>query len=102
MGATFKENCPDLRNSKVVDLYKELSEFGFLVDVFDPKADAEVFVKEYGFQKLSTLSKNQYDVLILAVSHDSFKELNPKELIKEDGVVFDVKGFYKDKDFLYL
>ena len=102
LGATFKENCPDLRNSKVLDVYKELSEFGFLVDVFDPKADAEVFVKEYGFQKLSTLSKNQYDVLILAVSHDSFKELNPKELIKEDGVVFDVKGFYKDKDFLYL
>ena len=102
LGATFKENCPDLRNSKVLDVFQELKEFGFLVDVFDPKADAEVFMKEYGFQKLSTLSKNQYDVLILAVSHDSFKELNPKELIKEDGVVFDVKGFYKDKDFLYL
>jgi UDP-N-acetyl-D-glucosamine/UDP-N-acetyl-D-galactosamine dehydrogenase len=102
LGATFKENCPDLRNSKVVDVYKELSEFGFLVDVFDPKADAEVFVKEYGFQKLSTLSKNQYDVVILAVSHDSFKELNPKELIKEGGVFFDVKGFYSDPDFLYL
>ena len=102
LGATFKENCPDLRNSKVLDVFQELKEFGFLVDVFDPKADAEVFVKEYGFEKLSTLSKNQYDVLILAVSHDSFKELNPKELIKEDGVVFDIKGFYSDPDFLYL
>lgn len=102
LGATFKENCPDLRNSKVVDLFHELKEFGFKTDVFDPEADPETFVKEYGFQKLSTLSKNQYDVVILAVAHDSFKELNPKELIKEGGVVFDVKGFYKDKDFLYL
>jgi len=102
LGATFKENCPDLRNSKVVDLFHELKEFGFKADVFDPEADPETFLKEYGFQKLSTLSKNQYDVLILAVSHDSFKKLNPKELIKEGGVVFDVKGFYKDKDFLYL
>ena len=102
LGATFKENCPDLRNSKVLDVFQELKEFGFKADIFDPEADSETFIKEYGFQKLSTLSKNQYDVLILAVSHDSFKELNPKELIKEDGVVFDVKGFYKDKDFLYL
>ena len=102
LGATFKENCPDLRNSKVVDLFHELKEFGFKADVFDPEVDPETFVKEYGFQKLSTLSKNQYDVVILAVAHDSFKKLNPKELIKEGGVVFDVKGFYKDKDFLYL
>lgn len=102
LGATFKENCPDLRNSKVVDLFHELKEFGFKADIFDPEVDPETFVKEYGFQKLSTPSKNQYDVVILAVAHDSFKEFNPKELIKEGGVVFDVKGFYKDKDFLYL
>jgi UDP-N-acetyl-D-galactosamine dehydrogenase len=102
LGATFKENCPDLRNSKVVDVFHELKEFGFKADIFDPEVDPETFLKEYGFQKLSSLSKNQYDVVILAVAHDSFKELNPKELIKEDGVVFDVKGFYKDKDFLYL
>ena len=102
LGATFKENCPDLRNSKVVDVFIELSEFGFKTHIFDPEADSETFIKEYGFQKLSTLSKNQYDVLILAVSHDSFKELNPKELIKEDGVVFDIKGFYSDPDFSYL
>lgn len=102
LGATFKENCPDLRNSKVLDVFQELKEFGFKADIFDPEADPEIFVKEYGFQKLSTPSKNQYDVVILAVSHDSFKELNPKELIKEDGVVFDIKGFYSDPDFLYL
>ena len=100
LGATFKENCPDLRNSKVFDVYKELKEFGFKTHIFDPEADSETFIKEFGFQKLSALSKNQYYVVILAVSHDCFREVNPKELIKEDGVVFDVKGFYKDPDFL--
>jgi len=102
LGATFKENCPDLRNSKVVDVYKELNEFGFQVDVFDPEADAEVFVKEYGFDKLKEISNNEYDVVILAVAHDSFKTINPKDLIVKEGVVFDVKGLYKDPDFLYL
>jgi len=102
LGATFKENCPDLRNSKVVDVYKELSEFGFLVDVFDPEADAAIFVKEYGFDKLKEISNHEYDVVILAVAHDSFKTINPKDLIVKEGVVFDVKGFYKDPDFLYL
>ena len=102
LGATFKENCPDLRNSKVVDVYKELNEFGFQVDVFDPEADAEVFLKEYGFDKLKEISNNEYDVVILAVAHNSFKTINPKDLIVKEGVVFDVKGFYKDPDFLYL
>jgi UDP-N-acetyl-D-galactosamine dehydrogenase len=102
LGATFKENCPDLRNSKVVDVYKELSEFGFSVDIFDPEADAKVFIKEYGFEKLKELSNKQYDVIILAVSHNSFKSINPKDLLANEGVVFDVKGFYDDRDFLYL
>ena len=102
LGATFKENCPDLRNSKVVDVHQELSEFGFQVEVYDPEADVEVFVKEYGFEKLEALPTNKYDVVILAVSHDCFKTINPKELIVNEGVVFDVKGFYKDPDFLYL
>ena len=102
LGATFKENCPDLRNSKVVDVYQELNEFGFQVDVFDLEADAEVFLKEYGFDKLKEISNNEYDVVILAVAHDSFKTINPKDLIVKEGVVFDVKGFYKDPDILYL
>ena len=102
LGATFKENCPDLRNSKVVDVYQELNEFGFQVEVYDPEADAEVFIKEYGFEKLEALESKKYDVVILAVSHDCFKAINPRELIVNEGVVFDVKGFYKDPDFLYL
>ena len=102
LGATFKENCPDLRNSKVVDVYQELKEFGFQVDIFDPEADAEVFVKEYGFEKLEVLSKKQYDVVILAVSHNCFRTIDPKGLVMKDGVVFDVKGFYANPDFLSL
>ncbi len=101
LGATFKENCPDLRNSKVVDVYRELKEFGFEVDVYDPEADDAVFEHEYGFSKLPSIDK-KYGVVILAVSHDQFKTLDPKSILKEDGVVFDVKGFYKDQDFHYL
>jgi UDP-N-acetyl-D-galactosamine dehydrogenase len=73
-----------------------------LVDVFDPEADAEVFVKEYGFEKLKEPANKHYDVVILAVSHNSFKSINPKDLLANEGVVFDVKGFYDDPDFLYL
>ena len=102
LGATFKENCPDLRNSKVVDVCQELKEFGFQVDIFDPEADAEFFVKEYGFEKLEVLSKKQYDVVILAVSHNCFRTIDPKGLVMKDGVVFDVKGFYANPDFLSL
>lgn len=101
LGATFKENCPDLRNSKVVDLYKELSEFGFDVEVYDPHADEKIFQEEYGTPKINTIEK-KYSVIILAVSHNEFDEIDPKLYLEEKGVVFDVKGFYDDPDFLYL
>lgn len=101
LGATFKENCPDLRNSKVVNVYQELKDFGFRVDVFDPEADEATFHEEYGVDKLHQIEK-KYEVIILAVSHEQFKRLNPKDHLIENGVVFDIKGFYDDPDFLYL
>lgn len=101
LGATFKENCPDLRNSKVIDVYHELNDFGFSVDIYDPEADNTVFEHEYGFSKLPSIAK-KYGVVILAVSHDQFKAIDPKNFLKEGGVVFDVKRFYKDKEFIYL
>ena len=101
LGATFKENCPDLRNSKVVDLYKELREFGFNVEVYDPQADEKVFQLEFGTTKISSIEK-KYDVIVLAVSHNEFSSIDPKAHLQENGVVFDVKGFYSDPDFLYL
>ena len=101
LGATFKENCPDLRNSKVVDVYRELNEFGFEVDVYDPEADETVFLKEYGKNKLAKIEK-KYEVIILAVAHEEFRTINPKSLLQENGIVFDIKGFYSDPDFHYL
>lgn len=101
LGATFKENCPDLRNSKVVDINRELQAFGFIVEVYDPEADSAVFLEEYGMEKLNQIEKD-YDVIVLAVAHDQFKTIDPKDHLTSNGIVFDVKGFYKDKDFFYL
>ena len=101
LGATFKENCPDLRNSKVVDLYNELNEFGFNVEVYDPQADEKVFQLEYGTTKIPSIEK-KYDVIVLAVSHNEFSSIDPKAHLQDKGVVFDVKGFYSDPAFLYL
>ena len=101
LGATFKENCPDLRNSKVVDLHQELLDFGFEVDVYDPQADPEVFKTQYAKDKTEELTET-YDVIILAVAHNEFRKLNPKEYLHSHGIVFDVKGFYNDPDYLYL
>ena len=101
LGATFKENCPDLRNSKVVDLYRELTEFGFDVEIFDPQADSAIFHQQYGKQKIEKPSGN-YDLIILAVAHEEFKSINPKSFLANNGVVYDIKSFYTDPEFLYL
>lgn len=101
LGATFKENCPDLRNSKVIDLHRELIDFGFAVDVVDPQADPAIFRKQYGKEKTEKPSQN-YDLIILAVAHEEFKSINPKKFLSSNGIVFDVKSFYNDPEFLYL
>lgn len=101
LGATFKENCPDLRNSKVYDVYQELKDFGFAVDIHDPEADSEVFGKIYGFEKTEDLNQ-QYDVVILAVSHQAFQRIDPEKHLTPNGIVFDVKGFYNNPKFLNL
>ena len=101
MGATFKENCPDLRNSKVFDIYKELNEFGFKIDIYDPQADPEIFLTEYGFNKLNKLDQ-KYNVIVLAVSHEEFIKIDPNNFLCKNGVVFDVKGFYENPNFIYL
>ena len=101
LGATFKENCPDLRNSKVVDLHKELKAFGFEVSIYDPVADPKDFKKEYGFEKQESLDQ-KYDIIILAVAHDTFQSVDPKAYCSHNGVVFDIKSFYSDASFYYL
>ncbi len=92
LGLTFKENCPDIRNSKVVDLIRELSSFGTQVDIYDPHADAEEVKQEYNLTLTQTISK-KYHSIILAVSHKEFSSIKWNELKEPNAVVYDVKGF---------
>lgn len=101
LGATFKENCSDLRNSKVVDLHQELFDFGFNVDVYDPQVDLQIFKAQYGKEKIMNITQT-YDVIILAVAHKEFRQLDPKDHLNPHGIVFDVKGFYNHPDYLSL
>ncbi|WP_291909310.1 nucleotide sugar dehydrogenase [Chitinophaga sp. CB10] len=93
LGITFKENCPDVRNTKVVDILNELKDFGTNITVYDPWATPAEVEHEYGWkstQELNTVC--DYDAVILAVSHNEFKELNINKLCKNRAVVYDVKG----------
>lgn len=92
LGVTFKENCPDLRNTKVVDIYHTLSEYTSNIVVYDPWVDTERFRKEYGFEVISKLPEGKFDTVILAVAHKSFLELDVRSLLNENSVVYDVKG----------
>lgn len=95
LGFTFKENCPDIRNTKVIDIYTTLSEYTKNVMVFDPWANAEQIKKEYNV-KLCQLTNEElngcFDAIVLCVSHDEFLTFNIRSLAKENGIVYDVKG----------
>ena len=91
LGITFKENCPDLRNTKVVDIYAELKEFGLDIEIYDLWADKEEVREEYGIKLISEI-KGQYDVVLHAVSHQIFSEIQYEEILKPVHVLFDVKG----------
>ena len=92
LGITFKENCPDIRNTKVVDIYNTLKEYSNNITVHDPWANVGHVKHEYGIDIVSTLPQEQYDAVILAVAHNEFLSLDVKSLVKENGVVYDVKG----------
>ena len=99
LGVTFKENCPDHRNTKVVDLANELLKYLDEVDLHDPWVDSNLFEGQYNLKVFSELPNKAYDVIILAVSHDIFKDLDLKKLIKEKNtVVYDIKGFFQSKN----
>ena len=91
LGITFKENCPDTRNSKVVDIYNELIDFGLIVDVHDPLANPEQVLCDFNIALTNNL--NKYEAIILAVPHNTFKKLDfDKMKIDENSIIFDVKG----------
>ena len=94
LGLTFKENCPDLRNTKVVDIKKELETYGVKVEVHDPWVDADEARQEYGFDLVADPEKGAYDGIIIAVAHDQFRALGAKGIRsfgKKDSVLYDIK-----------
>ncbi|MBS3913807.1 MAG: nucleotide sugar dehydrogenase [Bacteroidetes bacterium] len=102
MGATFKENVADIRNSKIVDIVNELKSYSVNVDVVDPHADSEELKHEYGFE-LNPVIQGPYDGIILAVSHNEYLTLAPQwygEHCKPDGFLIDLKGIYRDRKAL--
>ncbi|WCO02512.1 nucleotide sugar dehydrogenase [Psychroserpens ponticola] len=94
LGITFKENCPDIRNSRVIDIIEEFETYNVNVDVFDPWASKEEVKHEYGFDLLDDTSKlkSDYDAIVLAVSHNEFLKLDLQKMKSDIGVIFDVKS----------
>jgi len=96
LGITFKENCPDIRNSRVIDVIRELQEFGCDVEVSDYWADAEEVQREYNLNLVNDANSDDYDAVVLAVAHDEYKELDIEP--NENKVVFDIKSMLKNSD----
>jgi UDP-N-acetyl-D-galactosamine dehydrogenase len=94
LGITFKENCPDIRNSRVIDIIREFETYNINVDVYDPWASAEEVKHEYDFDLICDQSDlgRDYEAIVLAVSHDKFKALDIQGLKASSGVIFDVKS----------
>ena len=98
MGLTFKENCPDIRNTRVVDLVEEFEGFNCNVDVYDPWVDKDEAVHEYGIKPIDQPVEGKYDAILLAVAHDEFKELSLKQIKafgKDNHVLYDIKYLLK-------
>lgn len=95
MGVTFKENCPDVRNTKVVDIYHTLTEYTNNITIYDPWANKEIVKHEYGVESTAdweSISQQKYDAIILAVAHKEFKTIDIRSLLTPNGIVYDVKG----------
>ncbi len=92
LGFTFKENCPDVRNTRVIDIYHELKSYQLDVHIIDPEADADEVHHEYGIDLTASFDPLQYDAAIVAVAHESFKSLDWQTIRKQIAVIFDVKG----------
>jgi UDP-N-acetyl-D-galactosamine dehydrogenase len=106
MGATFKENVEDIRNSKVSDLIHELKSYSVQVDVVDPYANSHELMEEYGFE-LVEKHGNDYDAVVVAVSHNPYKDCDEawfKGITKPQAILVDIKGMYinKIKDMVYI
>lgn len=93
MGITFKENCPDIRNTRVVDIYHELVQFGLSVDIYDPWADANEVKHEYGLKILNKVDRDMvYDAIVVAVAHNEFLTFDYQKVKRNNGIIFDTKA----------
>lgn len=95
LGITFKENCPDVRNTKVLDIIRALQDYNVHITVYDPWASSVSVKREYGIDIVDELPTVQYDAAVLAVAHEQFKEMNLKKWMKKQHVLYDVKGFWR-------
>lgn len=100
LGFTFKENCPDVRNTKVVDVVKNLKEFGTNVTIYDPWANPDEVAHEYGIKTEKILPAEKFDAVVLAVFHNEFKDLNLENMLVPNGVIYDVKGVLEKNQFI--
>ena len=101
LGMTFKENCPDIRNSKVIDVIRELQKYGADVDIYDPWADGQECRHEYGMRPIKTLTPKHYDVAVIAVAHKEFRDLGAagvRRLCRQNHVLYDIKHIFRAAD----
>lgn len=99
LGFTFKENCPDVRNTKVVDIYHTLTDYNTNVTIYDPWANPAIAEREYGVTIQNQCPQGKYDAIILAVAHDQFKTLNIDTFKKDTSVVYDVKAILQEGNY---
>jgi UDP-N-acetyl-D-galactosamine dehydrogenase len=98
MGITFKENCPDIRNTKVVDVIKNLKDFGTEIVVCDPWANPSDAMHEYGLEIIEEIPQEKFDAIVLAVSHKEFKNVDWQKLLNKNGLIYDVKGILEPSE----
>jgi len=92
LGITFKENCPDVRNTKIVDVVSALEEYGIIVTIYDPWANPEEVKHEYGLNMDKELTSEKYEAIVLGVAHNEFLKMNFENLKKDNAIIYDVKG----------
>ena len=97
LGVTFKENCPDVRNTKIVDVIAALEDYGVKVTTFDPWANPAEVKHEYGIENLTKLPQAKFDAIVLGVAHNEFLSIDLDVLKKDCAIVYDVKGIISDK-----
>ena len=100
LGMTFKENCSDIRNSKVLDIYSELKDLGLSVDVYDPRAGKEEVKSEYNIELIDEINYKKYCTVIVAVAHDEYLQINFGLFKRNDCVIYDIKSIV-GREYVY-